>query len=228
MKVCAIVLAAGSGSRMRSKTKKQFMEIKGRPVIWFALNAFQESNVDEIILVTSGDDIQFCKHIIEKYGITKVSKIVEGGKERYNSVYNGLCQTKCEYVLIHDGARPLIDQETIEACIKGAIEYNACVAGVPVKDTIKMADENGVVISTPPRDRMWITQTPQAFEYNLLKKAYDNIEENGNNITDDAMVVEEYGDTKVRFIESSYENIKITTPEDIGICEMFLDKKSKK
>lgn len=224
MKVCAIILAAGSGSRMRSKTKKQFMEIKGKPIIWFALNAFQESNVDEIVLVTSGEDIEFCKRIVERYGISKVTKIVEGGKERYNSVYNGLRQVKCDYVLIHDGARPLVSRKIIEDCIEGVKEYKACVAGVPVKDTIKIADENGVVVSTPPRDKMWITQTPQAFEYNLLKKTYDNIEENGNNnITDDAMVVEKYSNAKVKFIESSYKNIKVTTPEDIGICEMFLN-----
>ena len=170
MKVNAIVLAAGSGSRMKSKTKKQFMTIKGKPVIWFALNAFQKSMVDEIILVTSKEDVDYCKNIIKKYNLTKVSSIIEGGKERYNSVYNGLKETKCDYVLIHDGARPLINQQIIDNCINGAIKYKACVAGVPVKDTIKIVDEKGIVIDTPPRNQIWITQTPQAFEDKLIRE----------------------------------------------------------
>ena len=226
MKVNAIVLAAGSGSRMKSKTKKQFMTIKGKPVIWFALNAFQKSRVDEIILVTSKEDGDYCKNIIKKYNLTKVSSIIEGGKERYNSVYNGLKETKCDYVLIHDGARPLINQQIIDNCINGAIKYKACVAGVPVKDTIKIVDEKGIVIDTPPRNQIWITQTPQAFEDKLIREAYENIERSDNAlITDDAMVVEKYGNAKVHFVKGAYDNIKITTPEDIILCECLMQNK---
>ena len=180
MKVNAIVLAAGSGSRMKSKTKKQFMTIKGKPVIWFALNAFQKSMVDEIILVTSKEDVDYCKNIIKKYNLTKVSSIIEGGK----------------------------------------------VAGVPVKDTIKIVDEKGIVIDTPPRNQIWITQTPQAFEDKLIREAYENIERSDNAlITDDAMVVEKYGNAKVHFVEGAYDNIKITTPEDIILCECLMQNK---
>ena len=216
-KITAIVLAAGSGSRMKSKTKKQFMEIKGKPVIWYSLFEFEKSRVDEIILVTGKEDIDYCKkEIVEKYNLKKIKNVVAGGSERYESVYNGLKEVTGNIVLIHDGARPLINNEIIERSIEGTIKSDACVVGVPVKDTIK-------------RSELWITQTPQSFKTDLVKMAYKKMKEElekGNttlNITDDAMVVEEFTTNQVRFVQGDYKNIKVTTPEDIDIAELFIE-----
>ena len=229
-KITAIVLAAGSGSRMKSKTKKQFMEIKGKPVIWYSLFEFEKSRVDEIILVTGKEDIDYCKkEIVEKYNLKKIKNVVAGGSERYESVYNGLKEVTGNIVLIHDGARPLINNEIIERSIEGTIKSDACVVGVPVKDTIKRANKEGYIIDTPNRSEVWITQTPQSFETDLVKMAYKKMKEElekGNttlNITDDAMVVEEFTTNQVRFVQGDYKNIKVTTPEDIDIAELFIE-----
>lgn len=229
-KITAIVLAAGSGSRMKSKTKKQFMEIKGKPVIWYSLFEFEKSRVDEIILVTGKEDIDYCKkEIVEKYNLKKIKNVVAGGSERYESVYNGLKEVAGNIVLIHDGARPLINNEIIERSIEGTIKSDACVVGVPVKDTIKRANKEGYIIDTPNRSELWITQTPQSFKTDLVKMAYKKMKEElekGNttlNITDDAMVVEEFTTNQVRFVQGDYKNIKVTTPEDIDIAELFIE-----
>ena len=229
-KITAIVLAAGSGSRMKSKTKKQFMEIKGKPVIWYSLFEFEKSRVDEIILVTGKEDIDYCKkEIVEKYNLKKIKNVVAGGSERYESVYNGLKEVTGNTVLIHDGARPLINNEIIERSIEGTIKSDACVVGVPVKDTIKRANKEGYIIDTPNRSELWITQTPQSFKTDLVKMAYKKMKEElekGNttlNITDDAMVVEEFTTNQVRFVQGDYKNIKVTTPEDIDIAELFIE-----
>ena len=229
-KITAIVLAAGSGSRMKSKTKKQFMEIKGKPVIWYSLFEFEKSRVDEIILVTGKEDIDYCKkEIVEKYYLKKIKNVVAGGSERYESVYNGLKEVTGNIVLIHDGARPLINNEIIERSIEGTIKSDACVVGVPVKDTIKRANKEGYIIDTPNRSELWITQTPQSFKTDLVKMAYKKMKEElekGNttlNITDDAMVVEEFTTNQVRFVQGDYKNIKVTTPEDIDIAELFIE-----
>ena len=229
-KITAIVLAAGSGSRMKSKTKKQFMEIKGKPVIWYSLFEFEKSRVYEIILVTGKEDIDYCKkEIVEKYNLKKIKNVVAGGSERYESVYNGLKEVTGNIVLIHDGARPLINNEIIERSIEGTIKSDACVVGVPVKDTIKRANKEGYIIDTPNRSELWITQTPQSFKTDLVKMAYKKMKEElekGNttlNITDDAMVVEEFTTNQVRFVQGDYKNIKVTTPEDIDIAELFIE-----
>lgn len=229
-KITAIVLAAGSGSRMKSKTKKQFMEIKGKPVIWYSLFEFEKSRVDEIILVTGKEDIDYCKkEIVEKYNLKKIKNVVAGGSERYESVYNGLKEVTGNIVLIHDGARPLINNEIIERSIEGTIKSDACVVGVPVKDTIKRANKEGYIIDTPNRSELWITQTPQSFKTDLVKMAYKKMKEElekGNttlNITDDAMVVEEFTTNQVRFVQGDYKNIKVTTLEDIDIAELFIE-----
>lgn len=229
-KITAIVLDAGSGSRMKNKTKKQFMEIKGKPVIWYSLFEFEKSRVDEIILVTGKEDIDYCKkEIVEKYNLKKIKNVVAGGSERYESVYNGLKEVTGNIVLIHDGARPLINNEIIERSIEGTIKSDACVVGVPVKDTIKRADKEGYIIDTPNRSELWITQTPQSFKTDLVKMAYKKMKEElekGNttlNITDDAMVVEEFTTNQVRFVQGDYKNIKVTTPEDIDIAELFIE-----
>lgn len=229
-KTAAIVLAAGNGKRMGSNIKKQYMLIEDKPVIYYSLKTFQESFVDEIILVVSTGDIGYCqKQIVERYGFDKVHFLVEGGKERYHSVAAGLqCLKECDYVFIHDGARPMVTQEMLNRLLACVEVERACVAGMPVKDTIKIADENGFIAQTPERKFVWLVQTPQAFEFSLIRNAYEQLLEReqelldkGISVTDDAMVVESLTGYRVKLVEGSYENMKITTPEDMKIAEMF-------
>ena len=231
MKTVAIVLAAGSGSRMQSNVKKQFIELNGMPMIYYSLNVFQNSFIDEIILVTAKEDIEFCKNeIVKKYGFNKVRCIVEGGRERYHSVMHGLKMIQdADYVYIHDAARPLIDIPMLERLQNGVEEFGTAVAAVAAKDTIKIVDNENYVISTPSRNTVWIIQTPQVFRLTTLTEAYErlrmrlqNIAAEDIHITDDAMVVENFTNSKVKLIEGSYRNIKITTPEDILVAEKFL------
>ena len=229
-KVTAIVLAAGKGSRMNSDTPKQYLTLLGKPVLFYSLQAFESSNVDNIILVTGSGEQEYCKkEIIEKYQLKKVTHIVEGGAERYHSVWHGLMAAKdAEYVLIHDGARPLISSQIINKAILAVKETGACVVGMPVKDTIQIADENKAIMSTPDRSRTWIAQTPQCFAFELAMSSYNNaIASNDTKITDDAMVIRKYGNSSVTMIEGSYENIKVTTPEDIAVAECFLTESRK-
>ena len=226
MKNTAIVLAAGQGKRMHTKIQKQFLEIRGCPVLYYSLRCFQESPlIEDIILVTGEDSVFYCqKEIVEKYGFTKVVKVIPGGKERYDSVYQGLlaCENS-DYVLIHDGARPFITEEILERGLEGAKETGACAVGMPSKDTVKIADESGFIAETPDRSRVWLIQTPQIFQYKLIRNAHESIRARDmSNVTDDAMVVEQETGVKVCLAEGSYQNIKITTPEDLEIAEMFL------
>ncbi len=228
MKTTAIVLAAGSGKRMNSKVHKQYLLLKGKPVLYYSLKAFEDSQIDDIILVVGAGEIEFCqKEIVEHFGFQKVRAIVEGGKERYHSVYEGLKATgETDYVLIHDGARPFVSQSIIERTISAVCEYKACVVGMPVKDTIKIVDENTFAKETPNRSTVWMVQTPQAFSYPLIYDAYTKmLAREDAAITDDAMVVERMTDYKVKLIEGSYQNIKITTPEDLDVAEKFFEKK---
>ena len=159
---------------MGSGIPKQYMLIKSRPLVYYALKAFEESAVDEVILVTGEDEIDYCKeYIVDRYHFNKVTKIVPGGWERYASVYFGLEAIEdADYVLIHDGARPMISAELVQKCIYYVKKYRACVVGMPSKDTIKVVDEENYAIRTPERKTLWQVQTPQCFEFDLVKKAY--------------------------------------------------------
>lgn len=224
-KYAAIVLAAGSGKRMNSQVHKQYLIIQDRPVLYYSLKAFEDSAVDEIVLVVGKGEEEFCrKEIVDKYGISKVKAIVEGGKERYHSVFEGLKQTSdADYVLIHDGARPFVNQDIIRRCMQEVQKYQACVVGMPVKDTIKIADEGGYAKQTPDRKNVWMIQTPQTFSYALIYEAYEEmLKTEDAAITDDAMVLERIKGKKSKLIEGSYRNIKITTPEDILIANVYL------
>ncbi len=235
MKTVAVVLAAGSGSRMQSDVKKQYMEISGKPLIYYSLKAFEESIIDDIVLVVSRGDVSYVtKEIVEKYKFDKVTAVVEGGLARYHSVRLGLqaAAADCDYAFIHDGARPFINRDIILRALQAVKEYKACVVGMPAKDTIKIADEKGFAALTPDRNLMWTIQTPQCFSYNMILDLYQRLDREegdlmakGINITDDAMVVEYYTDTKVKLVEGSYDNIKITTPEDIAVAEAILGRK---
>lgn len=224
-KYAAIVLAAGSGKRMNSKVHKQYLIIQDRPVLYYSLKAFEDSAVDEIVLVVGKGEEEFCrKEIVDKYGISKVKAIVEGGKERYHSVFEGLKQTSdADYVVIHDGARPFVNQDIIRRCMQEVQKYQACVVGMPVKDTIKIADEEGYAKQTPDRKNVWMIQTPQTFSYALIYEAYEEmLKTEDTAITDDAMVLERIKGKKSKLIEGSYRNIKITTPEDLLIANVYL------
>lgn len=227
MKTAAIILSAGKGTRMKTEISKQYISVKGYPVLYYSLKAFEKSNVDEIIIVAGKDDLDYVKQeIVDKYSVGKVKSIVAGGKERYDSVINGLEQiSECENVLVHDGARPLIQTEVINRIIKEVSNGISCVAAMPVKDTIKISDENGFVKETPERKSLWQIQTPQAFRTEVLKQAYHEMRQAGDDtITDDSMVIEKYSEEKVKLIEAEYSNIKITTPEDLLFMEKYLDK----
>ncbi|ERI95058.1 2-C-methyl-D-erythritol 4-phosphate cytidylyltransferase [Clostridiales bacterium oral taxon 876 str. F0540] len=224
-KVSAIVVAAGKGSRMKSDINKQFINIKGMPVLYYTLKAFETCKlVDEIILVTAKDEIQHCiNQIVIKYDIRKISSVVEGGKERQHSVFNGLKAAKnSDIVLIHDGARPFVSTKIIEEGISYAERYGACACGVMPKDTIKCVDENGFSIDTLDRSSLFQVQTPQCFKYNLILDCHEKGINDDIRVTDDTGVVEYYGH-KVYLYEGSYNNIKITTPEDLVIGEKILD-----
>lgn len=222
----AIVLAAGKGTRMNSKIQKQFLEVEGKPVIYYSLKCFQESPlIRDIILVTGEESLSYCKEeIVKRFGFSKVKKVTAGGKERYDSVYAGLCACdNTDYVLIHDGARPFVTEEILERTCFAVKETGACVVGMPVKDTIKISGRNKMVESTPAREKVWLVQTPQAFRYSLIKESYESIRcKDMSGITDDAMIVEQESGVKVALVHGSYENLKITTPEDLIIAEAFL------
>lgn len=227
----AVVLSAGKGKRMQSKIHKQYLLIDNKPVIYYSLKVFEDSFIDSVVLVVGKDEEEYCrKEIIEKYGFKKVKAIVQGGKERYHSVCNGINAIcwDCDYVFIHDGARPFVTQEILERAYEQVAKDNACVVGMPSKDTVKIADNDGYVSTTPQRARVWTVQTPQVFLYSLIKDAYTQLEEHeedilkqGISITDDAMVVEYFNKIPVKLVEGSYQNIKITTPEDLKIAEIL-------
>ncbi|MCC5910785.1 MAG: 2-C-methyl-D-erythritol 4-phosphate cytidylyltransferase [Clostridiaceae bacterium] len=225
-KVSAIIVAAGKGKRMGKGFNKQYILLKDKPILAYTINVFERSKyVDEIILVVGIDEIDYVeKEIIKKYDFQKEIKIVAGGKERQDSVYEGLkvVRDDCSMVLIHDGARPFLKEEIICRSIEGVKETGAVIVAVQVKDTIKVVNHQGEVVNTPERNGLWAVQTPQTFNCSLLKNAHEAVRKKGMVVTDDAMMVEALGH-KVKVVEGSYDNIKITTPEDLIIGEIILE-----
>jgi 2-C-methyl-D-erythritol 4-phosphate cytidylyltransferase len=235
---------------MGSDVPKQYMLLDGRPVLYYCLKAFEDSFIDEIVIVASEDDFSYIKEeIADRYGITKVKHIVAGGAERYDSVLCGLrAAGECDYVFIHDGARPFVDAQILERAYETVKEFGTAIVAVASKDTVKIVDDDGVCVDTPNRSTVWLMQTPQVFRFREILGAYENmasyIKESGDgyknvdadkgsvngvngsvkriNITDDAMVMEHFGDLPVHVSEGSYRNIKITTPEDMLVAEAFL------
>lgn len=227
--VKAIVLAAGQGRRMGTDVPKQYLFLGGHEVLYYSLKAFEESQADEVILVTGKNEISWCReHIVEKYGFSKVRKIIAGGKERYDSVYAGLlAAAPCDYVLIHDGARPFITDEIIKSVLQGAVDYGSCTTGMPVKDTIKVADGEDMAEDTPDRKSLWAIHTPQGFSYPVILKAHEKFRKRKIpfSVTDDTMLADFFSDTRTKLINGSYENIKVTTPEDMEVAGAFLKRK---
>lgn len=223
--ISAIILAGGKGKRMNSKVSKQFIEIKGKPIIYYTIKKFNENkNIDNIVVVLPQDEVDYFKeNVLKKYTL-KVDKIVIGGAERQDSVYNGLKsleQDSVDIVLIHDGARPFISDRIIEEGINYASVYGASAPGVMPKDTIKIKSEEGFSINTPKRETLMAIQTPQVFKFNEILRCHEKIKEDKILVTDDTMVVEQYG-YNVYLYEGEYTNIKITTPEDLILGEKLI------
>ena len=232
-KTSVIIPAAGSGKRMGGNRSKQYLTIGDRPILIETLIVFSESPyIDEIILVSPADDLPLIKKMLKDYSLNKVSKIVEGGKERQDSIRNGLDSLSLndsigssrDIILVHDGVRPFINDKIIKALIDSANRYGAAIVAVPVKDTVKKISDASIM-ETIPRENLWLAQTPQAFRAKIIIDAYANAEEKGLRGTDDASLVEAMG-LDVKIVMGSYENIKITTSEDLIFAEAILKEKN--
>jgi 2-C-methyl-D-erythritol 4-phosphate cytidylyltransferase len=247
MKTTAIILAGGKGSRMNADIPKQYIELSGKPLLYYTIRAFQESCVDEIVVVTGNSEIKYdfesngiegtgadfvserdyCRRLARDCGFDKVCSFADGGAERYNSVMNGLqcVSPDTDAVLVHDGARPCVEPALIDRCVADVAEFGSSVVAVPAKDTIKVVGADGYVTDTPDRNSLWQIQTPQGFLRSELMGAYDRMEQSiGEDckITDDAMVMERFGNRSVHITMGSYTNIKATTREDLEILKIFL------
>ncbi|MCX7921090.1 MAG: 2-C-methyl-D-erythritol 4-phosphate cytidylyltransferase [Clostridia bacterium] len=223
--ISAVIVAAGRGTRMNMDINKQYIEVVGKPVLARTLQVFQDCDlIDEVVLVVNSHDIVYCKQsVVDAYGFTKVKALVAGGSERQYSVYNGLSEVSsgCDVVLIHDGARPFVKEKSLSDSINAAREYGASCVAVPVKDTIKTGDKEGFVGETLDRSILWAIQTPQTFRYDLVMEAHRKAMEDGFLGTDDAVLVERIG-YRMKLVMGSYDNIKITTQEDLVIAEAIV------
>ncbi len=223
-KVSALIVAGGVGSRMGTDIPKQFLELSGKPVIAYTVEAFEKSDfIDEIVIVTLEEYIVYCKDIMESFGFSKVKKIISGGDTRQKSVFKGLNEITGEYVLIHDGVRPFVRNDIIKNCVDTVTGGYACAVGVKVTDTLKVVDDSNIITSTPDREYMYLIQTPQAFCTDDIIQAHKLAEQDGFFGTDDAVLYERLG-KKVKVVEGDYSNIKITVPIDISIMEAYIEK----
>lgn len=223
-KLAVVVVAAGKGTRMGTAVSKQFLLLQDKPILMHTLETFEHAReVDEIVIVTGKDDVSMVGELVKKGHFVKVKGIVEGGSERQHSVAHGLraLAHDAEWVMVHDAVRPFVRQEHITALYAQAIQCDAAVLAVPVKETIKLVDEHGVIVNTPDRDRLWSIQTPQCFRTSLLMEAHERAEADRFLGTDDAMLVERMG-APVKIVRGGYDNIKITTPEDLQWAEVLI------
>ena len=233
-KVYAVVPAAGTGSRMMTgpdgvNIKKQFLKLHGKEILAYTLEVLESVEaIEGIILVTGKKDIETCERIVNTYGFTKVKKIIPGGNRRQNSVLEGLSvlPKDTEIVVIHDGARPFVTKEEIEATIHTAERVGGAVLAVPVTDTIKVVTSGGVIESTPERSDLYSAQTPQTFRYPDILEGHRHAVVFGDfRCTDDSQIMEKYMDIRIEIVQGSYENIKITTPKDLLTAEKILEKR---
>jgi 2-C-methyl-D-erythritol 4-phosphate cytidylyltransferase len=218
---------------MKSATAKQYLELGGKPLIYYPLAAYEAAaEINNIIMVvTKGDEEFVCESIVEKYGFTKVSDIIIGGHERYHSVAKGIHAKgamNSDFFFVHDGSRPLIDGKVINRAARAVRGHPAIAVGIPATDTIKRVDNKGMVLETLPRESIWHIQTPQVFAASLLHEAYQKLADKEAAgeldiiITDDAMVVETFTDTQVAIIPGSSRNIKVTTTADMELAAMMI------
>lgn len=218
----AVIVAAGSGKRMGAGMNKAYLPLEGRPVLAHTLEAFEACEaVSEIVIVAAAGEEAKAEALAREFGIRKLTAVIAGGAERQDSVYAGLAALRAEGALVHDAARPLVTPARIAACCVAAAAQGAAALAVPVKDTIKLSDGAGMIVSTPERSLLWAVQTPQAFRRAELMDAHERARREGAAATDDAMLLERLG-RKVAIVESDYANLKITTPEDLPIAELLL------
>lgn len=224
--VSAVIVAGGKGTRMGAGYNKVFMELLGLSIISRTVSVFDKcKEIDEIIIVTAEDDIPKMTEVARGY--KKVKEITEGGALRQDSVYNGLIKTTGDVVLIHDGARCLVTEDIITSVINDTIKYGAAAAGVIVKDTLKSIDEIGNIVATVDREKTVQIQTPQGFKREEIFGMHTRARGDKLEVTDDCSVFEQYGKT-VHFTVGSYDNIKITTPEDIAVGEEILKRRAQR
>lgn len=231
MRVAALIPAAGMGKRMAAGINKQYLKLDGKPILAHTLAVFEKASfVDDIYVIVPGDEIPYCtENVIDSYGFAKVRRLVAGGRERQQSVLNGLRAADGlepdDIVIIHDGVRPFVPLEAVRQSVEVARLHDGALVAVPVKDTVKITAE-GVVVDTPCRENIWLAQTPQTFRYRLIFDAYEKAETEGFLGTDDSSLVERMG-KRVHIVMGDYRNIKITTPEDMLLAEAFLKEAGK-
>lgn len=227
MKIVALIAAAGKGKRMNTRISKPFIPIFGKPILAYTIEKFEKCRlIDKIYLTVNSEEKELCsRNVIIKYNFSRVQELVDGGETRQDSVYNGLkaLDKDTDIVVIHDGARPLIEETLIRDSIEKAQKYGAAIAAIPIKDTVKKSENNFFINKTLNREEIWRAQTPQTFKYDLILPAYHKAYKDKYLATDDAAILERYGH-KVKLIIGSEENIKITTPFDIIVAENFLKK----
>ena len=225
MKITAVIVAGGKGTRMGADINKVFLEVGGKEVLYYTISAFEDNdNIDEIILVTAKNDMERCKRIVDEYSLEKVKDIVQGGETRQKSVMNGLKAANGDIVLIHDGARALVTEYEIDNCIADCKEYGAAAVGVRCKDTLKSADKNGFITGTVDRETTYMIQTPQAFYLDEILDMHERATAENFEATDDCMIAENYG-VNIKISGGSYDNIKLTTPEDMITADKILRKR---
>ncbi|MDO7788940.1 2-C-methyl-D-erythritol 4-phosphate cytidylyltransferase [Desulforamulus aquiferis] len=226
--VIAVIPAAGVGRRMGSQVKKQYLTLRGKPILYHTLQVMEEcTDITSVVLVVGAGEEEYCQKNILGNSFSKIMAVVPGGDHRQTSVFNGLSilGRGTELVVIHDGARPLIRNREITAVIKGAREIGAAALSVPLKDTVKVIDSHGLVLKTPSRESLRAVQTPQVFKYNIIMEAHQTAKSRGFFATDDCALVEAMG-RPVKLVDGSYENIKITTPEDLVLADAFLARRT--
>ncbi len=225
-KISVIIAAAGKGSRMESSVRKPYLLLGNKPILSHTIDRFEQNSViDEIIVIVDTNDFEICKkNVFTPYRYKKVCELVSGGKTRQESVFNGIrsLSDDVDFVIIHDGVRPFINDDIIFGCLKAASKNGASVSAVPVKETIKIANADDFIDHTPVRDRLWRVQTPQVFRKSLLVDAHRMAIKDRICATDDAALVEILG-MPVKLVMGSYKNIKITTTEDLQIAETLLN-----
>lgn len=225
MRIAAIIPAAGAGTRMEGDIPKQFMELDSRPILITTLTVFENwSGVDEVIVAVPANEQERMSEWVDRYNLGKISQIVSGGPRRQDSVYNGLKTVgeEVDIVLVHDGVRPLVTPQILQSCAEKASHTGAAIAAVPIKDTVKEAGDEKTVLRTLDRGRLWSVQTPQGFRREILVKAMEQAARDSFTGTDEASLVERL-DIPVSIIEGSYENIKITTPEDLLLAKFIIN-----
>ena len=225
MSVCAVVPAGGTGIRMGGTVPKQFLELNGKPILYYTLKTLQDCGIiSELILVVPEKEYDnACTDWLGKPEI--VTKVVVGGEKRQDSVYNGFCELspQTEIVLVHDGVRPFLSHQMIQESVDAAREYGAAITAIPVNDTIKKVDDSGLVSKTVDREGLWRVQTPQVFRYELLQEAFKKANSEKFYGTDEGTLIEHLG-KPVKVVEGSEQNIKITRPEDLRLSEIFISK----